>query len=199
MAIVAYSSHKIIVVYNTKCAQTTLYSIFGQPWTKNAAYFSGAEGKGDQANLDQFTGLFPDYYVTAWVRNPYSRIVSMYKFNVLRPGAPNKSKVPTFKEWLRGLYIDNDTFYSKLLMQNLFIRNSYDRIDFIGRQENLDNDVKFIADKYDIPFTKPPVKNRSRIHELKWQEFYDDETKSIVAETFKTDIEMFYPDFRLTF
>jgi hypothetical protein len=66
-------------------------------------------------------------------------------------------------------------------------------VDFVGRFENLGSDLLKVYDKLGIELRSIPHENRSvRGH---YSSFYTPETKMIVEERFKRDIEYFGYEF----
>jgi len=140
--------------------------------------------------IDVSEKLWADSFKFVFVRNPYDRVVSAWK---------DKIKDKTFKDFichdLVTYDVDNNQFhvfdnivihhFSPLLNPKYFIKD----LDFVGRFENLQEDFNIVCDKIGIPRQQLPHKNKSK--HKHYTEYYDDETRQMVAEKYAKDIETF--------
>jgi hypothetical protein len=164
------------------------------------------------------------YFKFAFVRNPWDRLVSWYsmirdaekirlhqtlidrrKRSHLRQTRENKlwryvlDSSSTFEEFIVNctdeIEVDKGVFYSFTYDQLDYITGSNGNllVDFVGRFENLGSDLLKVYDKLGIELRSIPHENRSvRGH---YSSFYTPETKMIVEERFKRDIEYFGYEF----
>jgi hypothetical protein len=122
-----------------------------------------------------------DYFKFAFTRNPWDRIVSAWKFAFEGGRLKQYDKVPFHKVIKK--YLDA---WSCVEMNTL---DFCDGCDFIGKFENLQEDFNIVCDKIGIPRQELPHKNKTK--HKHYTEYYDDETREIVAEKYAKDIEYF--------
>jgi len=156
---------------------------------------------------------FDSYFKFAFVRNPWDRMVSYYKYL-------DESSDLGFKQYLM------DSFLTKMWKdmnwfvrpQSSFLYDDDDRllVDYVGRFENLQADFNKVCERIGIGATELPYVNKSEKKPIKsisalskvmkmaspaetastvtpksYQDYYDDESRDLVAELYKRDIELF--------
>jgi len=141
-----------------------------------------------------------DYKCFGFGRNPWSRAVSFWKHIVKSAqydtpyGRQARSKLKSGKNC-------DKNFKSFVLNSGLinpcthWLSSDGKNIDinFTGKIENLTEDFNKICDKIGIPPQQLPHVNKTK--HKHYTEYYDDETKQIVAEKYAKDIEYFGYEF----
>jgi hypothetical protein len=125
------------------------------------------------------------YFTFSFVRNPWSRAVSLYFFH--RKGAkrwPLAQK--SFGEWI----LAGGTGTVRRSMSEFVSDDDGTRIvDFVGRYENLVEDFRLACERAGLPELELPYANRSTSGN--YRQYYNDETREIVGQWSKRDIEEF--------
>ena len=142
---------------------------------------------------DNFPEYFNEYFKFTFVRNPWSRMVSIWRKNMnYHPNTPDfknyVKSIPTF-EWMPDKGFNKksprEVWLHKYNSMYEFTKGS----DFVGRLENIQKDFNIVCDTIGIPQQKLPHKNKS--NHKHYTEYYDDETRAIVAKLYAKDIEYF--------
>lgn len=177
-----YINEKLNAIYYDipKCASTTIRTTFFE---------------GDMSLVNPSKKI-EDYFKFTFCRNPYDRVVSNYtmftkdKWRRLQISHfHNNPSAMSFSEFVEVICkYDNHHWQPQID----FVYG-YD-IDFIGKLENFEQDFRFVCDKIGIPHKELPRKNASK--HKNYTEYYDNETKQIVAEKYAKDIEYFGYEFR---
>ena len=191
---------KFIFIHINKCGGSTIHKLL-----------SGGFGGHDDAPtyMSNYPNEFNSYFKFTSVRNPWDKAVSFYHYHIKRKWDLkwdwNATNAPVFTEFVR-----NTSSYTKEKQEQIFqntpspctyskrMSNQLDWItdengniivDYIMRLENLQEDFDIICDKIGIPRQQLPHKNKT--NHKHYTEYYDDETRQIVAEKYAKDIEYF--------
>jgi len=154
---------------------------------------------------------FPDYFKFSFVRNPYTRILSEYRYrnyfshHSFKDFVLNKLPEPGWSDKYRHVMPQYDMLHDgdgKLL------------VDFVGRFESLQQDFDRVCEQLNIDDSALPHMNKSdkKSRDLKRKvrnmiymngennnrglaDFYDEETRVAVADYYRRDIEAFGYEF----
>ncbi len=86
-----------------------------------------------------------DAYKFTFVRNPWDRLFSLYRFKLRKGKIPSEKQGNTFGLWLKkSISLLDKNPYQKLKPQTQWLKNYDNKIElnFIGRFENLEKDVQ---------------------------------------------------------
>jgi hypothetical protein len=150
---------------------------------------------------------FDRYYKFSFVRNPWSRLVSEYRY---RAFFSHKS----FKDFVMNKLPKPgwDDKYRHVMPQSRMLcsENGQLIVDFVGKFEKLQEDFDYVCAS--LGFNQPTLphinssdkksremrrKFKNFIHRndenelCRYVDFYDDETREFVAQLYRSDIEMF--------
>ena len=156
------------------------------------------------------SNLVEEYFKFCVVRNPWAKTVSHYNMVTQKKLAGGENtlktygkKIHTFEEYVienidlkRLSGTEFKTRYShdfKTMDQLNWIVDFKDNIciDYIIRFENMQQDFNVVCDKMGIPRQQLPHKNKGKSKHKHYTEYYDDDTREIVAERYARDIEYF--------
>ncbi len=144
---------------------------------------------------------YKHYFKFGFVRNPYDRIVSVYTDKTIRRIDNNFIRRyghrfyggMEFKEFVEALTTINPVLYDQHIAAQY--ANLYEKgnslLDFVGKYENLGNDLAYVADRIGLPFNKMPEAGNKSRQNSNYQDFYDDETEKIIQTIYARDIETF--------
>ena len=195
--------HKFIFTLLPKTGTTSIVNLF-----KNSPLLCEGiiVGSGHERHYDKLSGSEINYFKISSCRNPFAKVVSLWKFwnwRFERANLPttsfsyfisNYSKMQK-KICLRFNKHDKIHFYNCVDGVALSTGNqlSHTDIDFWVKTENLQQDFNTVCDKIGIPKRELPFLNKT--NHKKYTEYYDDETKQIVAEKYAKDIKYFGYEF----
>lgn len=136
---------------------------------------------------------YKEYFTFAFVRNPWARAVSIYTYANKNPRHRMHRKVielGSFDRYLEwhcggGEIISTQTDYVCDAEGNVIV-------DFIGRQEQLEDDLKIVCERLNIK-TELAKFNVSRTDS--YQNYYNGSSRRMIEEAYRSDIDMFGYEF----
>jgi len=203
-----HHGHKFIFIHIPKCGGTSIETAFNgwkNSYTENFFFLNHDRQHYFVDEILQEYQDCKDYFKFTFVRNPWKRAVSEYLY------------VLTQKEYIQNLSLDPNISFKDFYVNNLNEKYSYPYhglsqhkfvfdskgnclVDFIGKLENFQTDFNTVCDKIGIPQQQLPhivrrnhdgsfILNKSTYKH--YTEYYDEDTKQIVADKFAKDIEHF--------
>jgi len=196
-------THKFVFVAVSKTGTTSLQSILRE-YNDEVNPHKILKHPRSQPNYRKHAPLYvirevfnvDDYFSFCFVRNPWSRTVSRWHYTQKIASSEDTPygdecrqqllKCKTFKDYI---------LYTNTCIQSRFVLDKHGNniVDFIGKFENLQQDFNKICDKIGIP--KHQLSHKNATKHKHYTEYYDDETRQIVAEKYAKDIEMFGYEF----
>ncbi|MGN6555677.1 MAG: sulfotransferase family 2 domain-containing protein [Verrucomicrobiota bacterium] len=184
--------HRCIFIHIPKCAGTSLR----QSLALNAGGHRTIMGYRTMLPRTVFESCFK----FTFVRNPWDRLASAFFF------LKNENMESNHK-WARKHLADFDTFEnfvrrwvtretvwlnSHFLPQFHFVtlEDTRPAVDFIGYYENLADDFSFICERLKVRVNLRE-ENQNPRRSRDFREYYDDETRQIVADAYAEDIKLF--------
>jgi len=146
---------------------------------------------------------FENYFKFAVVRNPWDRFVSLYEFLKTGTHWPEQKiwaeKIignKTFEEFVRKIN-DDYWFRNAVMSDNFFFPQSYfvtDRkgrvkVDKIYKFEKLSSAFEDLNNRFSTKQTLSHQRKTSA--RKKYQDYYTEETKGIIASIYQSDVELF--------
>ena len=191
--------HKCIFIHIPRCGGTSMeISITGKNWwavERSTKHLIASTAQ------KVYKPYWNDYFKFSFVRNPWDRMVSMSKFSKfygvdLDNGNINISK---YLKKFPQIEVDprskskGDKF--EPIKNAVFLNILNVELDFVGSFENINEDFEFVCESIGgAPFSLVNDKWHQSKHKH-YTEYYDDETRQIVAEKYAKDIEYFGYEF----
>lgn len=148
------------------------------------------------------------YFSFAFVRNPYARAHSAYKFlrrmlkesgmDVLAP----IDRLATFHDFVQSDYFQTEGMDRILMPQSFWLRSAMNKptisVDYVGRVESIEHSISHISERVPGLFGAvgevevPVLNNSDDASKATWQSLISDpDTERLVFEKYRIDFESF--------
>ena len=138
---------------------------------------------------------YSDYYKFAFVRNPWSRILSSYFW---RQTLPKERPVLPFEDFIGNVaqIVAKKNYYSQEFGDHFIPQTEFTSdVNDIFKFEDFEASIATIAAKTGIVINKIPPKKAK--HYDDYTKFYNKETRQIIAKIYKTEISKFGYSFEI--
>lgn len=201
-AMAIYHSHKAIFLHIPKNGGTTVTTLLKRNW-----FFGRKVNEADEREvggetiielMDILGSQAEDYFKFSFVRNPWDRFVSAYHYVCQR--RPDMDIVTS-----HGSFADFVSAFAEEPSKYLQIRYFREQwpylldakgdcpLDFLGRFENFDSDLDTALKQ--IGIRRFLVRHRKKTKRDDYRTYYNDDTRSLIADIYARDIAEFGYDF----
>ena len=194
---------KFIFIHIPKCAGTAIELALFDKKSHNIKNLYGHPNPYQQDGLQHLKGYqikqeisqqdFDSFFKFTFVRNPWDRVISNYHhFKVCEERGDHQisKNIKNFEEFVKKRLFNDGVVHLNKASDFIMDQNKNVLVNFIGRFENLENDFKVICDKIGLKNICLREHNRSN-RDKDYTKYYSDETKEIVGNVYKEDIERF--------
>ena len=187
------NEHKCIFIHIPKAAGTSVTNALFGPVSRHVPYFEY-----ERANPRKFAR----YFKFSFVRNPWDRLLSAYIF--LKKGGLNEmdrawaeahlARFESFEqfvvEWVNE---ENVWSWMHFIPQHYFICDDAlnIKVDFVGRLEQIDEDIRIVQQRLGLPETALPKINVGKIGKHDHAQKFSEECLNIIAHVYREDIRLF--------
>jgi hypothetical protein len=184
--------HKLIFIHPPKTAGTSIAKAFRFP-PPNPKY--GIEKHNTAHEIKGIVGeaVWNDSFKFAFVRNPWSRLYSQYRYRINAGHIKPYRKDMEFNIWCQSVLSQRKLRNFKPQVEWLGMRERDLELDFVGRFENLESDLGRMSDLLDEDIEMPHLLAGG--YSDNYQDVYDSSTIELVREVYREDIDNLGYDF----
>lgn len=186
--------HKFIFIHCNRTGGTSVEHFFTQETEVAHKHFFPLDW------VKHFPAEWKTYFKFTSVRNPWDKVVSQWALDKKRYGDKFPKSFKEFVKYPQGFPLRPQLHFlsdPKFVAYKDIVNYVEDTIDYIMKFECLEQDFDKLCVKLGVPNTGLSHKYSSTTvrKKIPYQEFYDDETRNIVARIYDIDIQYFNYEF----
>jgi len=176
-----------VFIHINKTAGTSIIDVIGKPFRKHLTAKAIIKVIGQKK--------WDEAFKFTVVRNPWDKVVSHYKHSIKVNSSNMAIKPIEFGDWVARTYGEpKDPFYygraQMFYPQVKWLKNNQGKIDVdkVIRFENLNEGINEVFETLAIDSSLPHL---NETYKSNYRDFYDEESKNVVAKWFHEDIQEF--------
>tara|TARA_Y100000296_G_scaffold50303_1_gene57637 strand:- start:29 stop:607 length:579 start_codon:yes stop_codon:yes gene_type:complete len=181
-----------LFVHIPRTGGTSIHACLGEYATARTDHILGTTAK----------KKWPEYFRYTFMRNPYTRMVSLYEYQFIDPpdlhSATGKSLFPlTFEKYVNIITNKYDGSYERWIFVQATLQTDWVfdddnclTVDYIGRTEFISADANAIAKMIGVEnFINIKHLNQSSWRNENYKDYYNDDIRKKVKKHYQKDIE----------
>jgi Sulfotransferase family len=100
---------------------------------------------------------YEEFFSFSFVRNPYSRVISFYNYL----GYAKIISISTFIKTILSTKVKEDHFFFRAQYDYLYSEEGRLLVDFVGKLENISEDIEYVLEKVGLEGKNLPYINKS--------------------------------------
>jgi hypothetical protein len=200
-------SHRVLFVHIPKTGGSTIDAIFDRE-IEDGRRIPNRQRHAAYRRLVQAEPQFREYWSCGFVRNPWARMVSRWTMggevfsraeagfekaqNHLQSNPEHWAPFGEYRDDFRRFVLEGTVEVKRFGQPQIrwLTKRGGGLVDFVGKVENFVEDVNVVREHLGLePVPEQPRRNKSTHGH--YSEYYDDDTRTRVAEVFADDIEAF--------
>ena len=181
-------NHKFIFIHINKTGGTSIGKAIGLRRKRHLTVSQIISKIGEQR--------FSNTFVFCVVRNPWDKVLSLYKYRVKTNQTNMRDNHISFNEWVKQTYgkEKNIFYYNKPLMfapQSDWLKdkNGNLRVDKVLKFESLSDDFQDLTTF--LGYNSKYLGKENSTEKVNYKNFYDESSRKIIEEWFSEDIKLF--------
>lgn len=208
MSLISYHK-KFIFFHLYKCGGNSLRKLLNQS-DSHATEWGGVHGLPEDVRnhylKEDKLEVFNNFYKFTFIRNPYDFMVSTYFYGKSYPNhfmhndiINNNMTMEEFVPYYMNIRLQHQNPSIRPIGSNKVVtfhdwlvdKEGNDIMDYVGKLETMDDDIKLIFLKLNIPISKAPTVNVNPNRDKNYRKYYTDKSRAMVEGAFHWSLNKF--------